>query len=227
MELPLSYQNNRLHFLNRSLLGYVLLSIFFTFKTSAVELKVSDDLVIRDIDDKALAHSFLSTKKTINLTQGKHTLVLKYKDVFEDLDFAEERLITSDYFVVKFNIVNQKKLTLSTRNIHDLAAAERFVKSPELTLLDEHQQELILTLEKLSDYELAKQVTKVVSNLSVPTQVSNNENKEANKTQQTFNNKVIEKVDAMPMLKYWWKKASKDEKEDFLHFISESKNTIK
>ena len=74
------------------------------------------------------------------LSQGKHVLVLKYKDVFEDLEFGEERLVKSDYFVVKFSVKNQQELLLSTSNIYDLAAAERFIKSPELNLSDERKQ---------------------------------------------------------------------------------------
>ncbi|WP_231562040.1 DUF2057 family protein [Colwellia psychrerythraea] len=192
-----------------------------TFKVSAIELIITDDLVVRDLDDKAVEHGFLSQKQTIQLTTGEHTLVIKYKDVFEDLDFAEERLITSDYFVVKFNLADQKKLILSTININDLAAAERFSKDPELTLLDEHQQSVVLTLEKLSDYELTKQVTKVVNDLSIPV-VAQTKGETRTKDELTFNKQVIEKIDVVPMLKYWWDKASQDDKESFLLIINEN-----
>jgi uncharacterized protein YccT (UPF0319 family) len=202
----------------------VLLCSFITLNVSAAKLTITDNLVLRDIDDKAVEQSFLSTQQTVELTQGQHTLVIKYKDVFEDLDMGEERLVKSDYFVVKFQVENQQALFLSTIKINNLAQAERFVRSPELTLIDEHDNALILALEKLSDYELSKQVTKVVTTLSVPVVVTKNTNETTNiaKETQDFNQKVINEVDAVPMLKFWWHKASKNEQEDFLHFINEN-----
>jgi uncharacterized protein YccT (UPF0319 family) len=157
------------------------------------------------------------------LNKGKHTLVVKYKDVFEDLDFAEERLVKSDYFVVKFNIQEQKKLSLSTTKIRDLAEAERFAQSPELILLDEGKKEIGLSLEKLSDYELAKHVTQVVTTLAVPIDDVNvnPEVQGKNTKKKTFSKDVLNQVDAIPMLKYWWKKASQEEKASFLRYINE------
>jgi uncharacterized protein YccT (UPF0319 family) len=201
-------------------------SSFVMVTASATQLIISENLVLRDIDDKAIEQGFLSKKQSITLSQGDHTLVLKYKDVFEDIDFAEERLVESDYFVVKFLVNEQQTLNLSTTKIRDLVAAERFAKNPELILLDEDKQEIILGLEKLSDYELAKQVTQVVTTLSVPVDnaLSNSDVSQTNKNEQSFSQEVINQVDAIPMLKYWWKKANKEEKANFLRFINE-KNT--
>jgi uncharacterized protein YccT (UPF0319 family) len=219
-----------LTFLNNSLLNYIgaslLLCSFVTLNASAATLTIADNLVIRDIDDKSVEQGFLSSSQVFQLTQGQHVLVLKYKDVFEDLDFAEDRLVKSDYFVVKFSVENQQELLLSTSHINDLVAAERFVKSPELMLSDEREQEVVLNLETLSDYELAKQVTKVVTTLSAPAVISQSNNKIANNTinDQAFSTQVINNVDTVHMLKYWWHKASKNEKESFLNFINKNKD---
>ncbi|MCJ8295907.1 MAG: DUF2057 domain-containing protein [Colwellia sp.] len=224
----MSHITTRMPFLNEKLITYLIASVllcsFITFKTSATKLTLADNLILRDVDDKAVEHGFLSKKQTFNLAQGQHTLVIKYKDVFEDLDFAEERLITSDYFVVKFTLDNQQALFLSTSNIRDLAAAERFVNAPEVILVDEQKQEMFLVLETLSDYKLAKQVTKVITTLSVPvaTTQSNSTVIKVTRNEQNFNNKVIENLDAVPMLKYWWQKASHDEKSSFLEFIKKA-----
>jgi len=202
----------------------VLLCSCITLNVSAAKLTVTDNLIIRDIDDKAIEQGFLSKTQTVELTQGQHTVVIKYKDVFEDLDMGEERLVKSDYFVVKFSVENQQTLLLSTIKISDLAQAERFVRTPELTLLDENKQSLVLALETLSDYELSKQVTKVVTTLSAPVVVTKNNSQITSVTKETqdFNQKIINEVDAVPMLKFWWNKASQDEKENFLHFINEN-----
>jgi len=220
--------NPRTTSMNNTLVSYLcisaLLCSFITLNVNAAKLTITDNLIIRDIDDKAVEQGFFSTKQTVELAQGQHTLVIKYKDVFEDLDMGEERLVKSDYFVVKFNVENQQTLFLSTINISDLAEAERFVRTPELTLIDEHDKVLILALEKLSDYELSKQVTKVVTTLSAPVVVTQNNSQTTNMNKETqdFNQKVINEVDAVPMLKFWWHKASKNEQEDFLLFINEN-----
>ncbi len=207
----------------------LLVMSFLSFTVTAATLTIGNNLVLRDLDDKAVESSFLSRKETVNLTQGNHTLVVKYKDVFEDLDFAEEKLVKSDYFVVKFSVNEQQTLNLSTTKIKDLIAAERFAKNPELILLDESEQEIILVLEKLSDYELAKQITQVVTTLSAP--VDNVQSSSAvskvNKSEQEFSKAVSNQVDAMPMLKYWWKKANSEEKANFRHFINESNDLKK
>jgi len=202
-----------------------MLCSFVAVKANAASLTVTDNLVLRDVDDKAVEHGFLSKKQTIDLTQGEHVLVIKYKDVFEDLDLGEDRLVKSDYFVVKLVVKNQQQLLLSTSKISDLASAERFVKAPELILLDEHKQEMPLDLETLSDYKLGQQVTKVVTTLSTPAVIAqSNGTTTSTQDSQAFNSKVIDKVDTVPMLKYWWQKANKDEKEDFLNFINKTKN---
>ena len=217
----------RAKFLNNSLLSYfcatILLCSFVAVKANAASLTVTDNLVLRDVDDKAVEHGFLSKKQTINLTQGEHALVIKYKDVFEDLDMGEDRLVKSDYFVVKLVVTTQQELFLSTSKIRDLAAAERFAKNPELILLDEDKKEMILELETLSDYKLGQQVTKVVTTLATPAVVAQNNGTTSVEASQNFNSQVINKVDTLPMLKYWWQQANKNEKQDFLNFIDKTK----
>ncbi|MCP4988453.1 MAG: DUF2057 domain-containing protein [Colwellia sp.] len=205
--------------------GYLLLFIL-AFNANASELTLSDNLVLRDVNDKPVEHSIFQKKQKLTLGSGNHTLVVQYKDVFEDLDMGEEKLVKSDYFVVKFLLESQQKLILSTIKIRDLAAAERFARQPELTLLDENKQGVVLLLEKLSDYELAKKVTQVVSTLSAPVDNVSTKAKvmKDDKDDKIFNDNVINQVDTMPMLKYWWKKASTEERASFLQFVNKSKH---
>lgn len=207
---------------------YFITSLFFAFislSSTAATLTLSDNLVMRDVDGQTLEQSFLTTTQTIDLTPGKHVLVVKYKDVFEDLEFAEDRLVKSDYFVVKFTLSeNIQSLTLKTTDINNLNEAERFVKAPELILHDENDTELVLLLETLSDYKLAKQVTKVVTTLAVSSDSAVNPSADLKKSMtgekaENFNAKVMKDVDAMPMLKYWWSKANREQQSAFLKFI--------
>ena len=213
---------------NRLMASYILPSLllvnFISFTAGATTLRISDNLVLRDVDDKPIEQGFLLKKQSIRLSSGKHTLVLKYKDVFEDFDFGDERLVKSDYFVVKFLLGAQQELYLSTSKITDLASAEKFARKPELILMDEDNKELELVLEKLVDYELSKHVTQVVTTLSVPADQTliNTQAIEKGTKDRRFSDNVIKQVDAMPMLKYWWEKATPEEKINFRNFINKS-----
>lgn len=207
---------------------------FIPCHLSAAVLTLGDNLALRDIDDKAVEQSFFSQKRLIELAKGQHTLVLKYKDVFEDLEFAEDKLVKSDYFVVKFSIEDQKNLFLTTSKISNLAQAERFAKSPELSLLDENKRELVLVLQTLNAYELAnqvnKQLKKVVTALPRTAQeqiadINSDIGGAQSKKEQDFNNKIIDEVDAVPMLKYWWAKANEEQRAKFIQFINKKTQT--
>ncbi|TYK66954.1 DUF2057 domain-containing protein [Colwellia echini] len=200
----------------------------------AATLTLSDNLVLRDIDDKPIEKSFFSQQQTFELPAGEHVIVIKYKDVFEDLELGEERLVSSDYFVVKFSFNSQQSLALTTGNIKNLTAAELYVKSPVLTLRDENNRELPLVLETLNDYEMAKEVSKqlaISSTTSVaPTNVSPTTTLNSTQPKTISDNPSVNKVktqvspevDAVPMLKYWWQKASKQQKASFMQFINDN-----
>jgi uncharacterized protein YccT (UPF0319 family) len=180
---------------------------------------VSDNLIVSEVNNKSVDNGFISKQSSFELKQGNHALVLRYKDVFEDLEFAEDRLVKSQDFVVKFTITDQEQLKLSTIKIKNLAAAENFIKSPKLKLKDGQNNQLKVTLEKVSDYKLAKQVDRAVSalalNQTIPTK--NSALTTSNVTTEKQANTSIQ-LNSLTMLKYWWQNASMDEKQRFVQF---------
>ncbi len=197
------------------------LSLLISLEVVAATVTVSDNLIVRDVNDKPVEHGFLSKKQSFDLEQGKQSFVVKYKDVFENMDLGLETLVTTDYFVVEFIVKNQKNLALSTVAINDLSAAEAFSKSPELVLLDEKESPLVLKLMTLSDYELTKKVNEVVTTLSAAK--PDNLSAQSQNKNVEIETKVLEQVDTLPMLKYWWLKASTKEKAEFLHYVEQNK----
>lgn len=192
------------------------LSIASTQALSAT-VNVSKNLIVNEVNDKAIEHAFIDKTSSFKLSQGDHALIVQYKDVFEDLDFAEERTVQSQEFVVKFTITNQKQLKLSTIKVKNLAAADKFVKSPKLTLKDGRGNPLELSLEKVSDYKLAKQVDLAVNTISTQ-QVLQSNNPTLAVTSSAINakaNNSLAQVNALTMLKYWWQNASKEQKQRF------------
>lgn len=201
----------------------LILSCTISLEATAASFTVSDNLVIRDVNDKTINHGLLSKKQTIDLKSGEHSIVLKYKDVFEDLDLGIDTVVSSEYFVVQFTVSHEKSLVLSTVAINDLSAAEKFSSSPELTLMDEHKKSLVLTLKTLSDYNLAKEVNKVVTTLSTATPEVINASNNTSAKQENVEARVSEQVDNLPMLKYWWNKANAKEKNLFLNYVEQTK----
>lgn len=204
-----------------SLTALFLCSSLSTISTQALAatVNVSDNLVVSAVNDKRIENSFLHKKSSFELNQGEHALILRYKDVFEDLEFNEERRVESQDFVVKFTITDQEQLELSTVKIKDLAAAENFKKSPELQLKDDNNNQLSLSLEEVSDYKLAKQVDIAVSALAtnkvIQTQGSGLPAATVLTDKQTG---TPIRVNSLDMLKYWWQNASTDEKKRFKEF---------
>jgi len=200
----------------------------------ATTLTVSDNIVVTDIDNKIVEHGLLGKKSTFSFNQGAHALIVHYKDVFEDLDFAEDRVVKSKDFVVKFTITEEKRLKLTTVAIKNLAQAEFFSKSPELVMKDEYNKPIEIELENVSDYKIAQQVDIAVSTYASKQSIQNDKGTVLSKTTaaslttpppskklQTSNTLI--QVNSLAMLKYWWQNASDQEKKHFKQYITATK----
>lgn len=198
-----------------------------SFKAFATNLQVADNLIIIEVDDKVIEHGFIGKQTTFDLSQGQHALVVKYKDVFEDFDLGQERVVESQEFVVKFSVSNQQKLTLSTTKIGNLPAAEKFSKLPKLLLVDENRRAQTVSLAKVSDYKLARQVNQAVSSIveskkapqqAVSVKPEITQTLTANQSQKIANNEALP-VNSLVMLQYWWQTASPEQKRQFKAMI--------
>jgi len=214
------------------ILCFGLLTSALSLTSSATTLTVSDNIIISEVDNKVIEHGFIGKKSTFTLKQGEHAVVVRYKDVFEDLDFAEDRVVESQNFVVKFTLAKEQQVKLTTTKIKNLSQAERFAKAPELNLVDEDNKQLVLELVDVADYKLARQVNIAVSSLAtqtashsavLPAEVkSSAQAKQASATLQqkmTTSSNTLAQVDSLTMLKYWWQTASNTEKDQFKQFL--------
>jgi len=215
-------------------LCFVLLILTASSAVWATTLTVSDNLIVSEIDNTIVDHGFIGKKSTFSLKSGTHALILHYKDVFEDLDFAEDRVVKSKDFVVKFTMMGERQVSLSTVAIKNLAQAESFSKSPELVLQDEKNKQLKVELENVNDYKIAQQVDIAVNTYASKQAISNSKEPELVKTsierkpvislnqnEQTSNTLI--QVNSLTLLKYWWKNASDEEKKQFKQYIKVKK----
>lgn len=187
----------------------------------AATVNISDNLIVSEVNDRKVEKGFLENDISIELNKGTHALVVRYKDVFEDLDLAEERVVESQEFIVNFTITDENKLQLSTTEIKNLAAADRFVKSPELQLTDARNNHLELSLTQVADYKLARQVDKVVSAIAINKAATAQGSAQANVDDKTRHLKNSTQVNSLTMLNYWWQNASAEEKQLFKNLIKE------
>ncbi|MDX2370553.1 MAG: DUF2057 family protein [Colwellia sp.] len=185
----------------------------------AATVSVSENLIVSEVNDKTIDNGFIGSKSVFELSRGNHALIVRYKDVFEDLDFAEERRVESQDFVVKFAITDQAQLKLSTIKIKNLAEAETFIKSPKLKLKDGRDNQLDLSLEQVSDYKLAKQVDLVVNSLASKQIIQTNSSALPTASTPKSKNTFLQ-VNSLTMLKYWWQNASNEEKQRFKQFTN-------
>jgi uncharacterized protein YccT (UPF0319 family) len=186
----------------------------------ATTLNVANNLIVSEINDANVNHGYIGNKSSFELDQGNHALMVRYKDVFEDLDFYEERVVESKDFVVKFTITDQKLLTLNTIKIKNLKEAEVFVQAPQLKLQDSDNNQLNISLEKVEDYKLAKQVDIAVSAFPQKSKVQLESSTKLAPVSKTINTST--QVNPLTMLKYWWNNASAVEKQLFKQFSSEN-----
>ncbi len=181
----------------------------------AATVNVSDNLVVSEINDREIDNGLLDNESTFELAKGTHALVVRYKDVFEDLIVAGDAVVESQNFIIKFTITDQEKLKLTTAKINDLAAAERFAKSPRLQLVDARNNQLELSLERVSDYKLAREVDKAVNALASNQGISKSAATGAIVGVSAPHASNTTKVNALTMLQYWWQNASESEKSRF------------
>lgn len=208
-----------------------LLGSVVSFTLWATTLTVGDNLVVSQMNNKIVEHGFLDQTSEFSLQPGHYAFIVHYKDVFEDLTFAEDRLVKSKEFVVKLTVGAEKTLHLMTSSIKNLAQAEAFSKSPTLMLKDENNQQLPIVLESVADFKIAEQVELAITSYTSQQDShhdkppTTSEIKKVNKTvtslvkEKLSDNKLIQ-INALPMLKYWWQNASDEEKKHFKQYIN-------
>jgi uncharacterized protein YccT (UPF0319 family) len=193
-----------------------------SFTVWAAALTVSENIVVIAVNDKIVDHGMLGTKSSFSLNNGLNALTIHYKDVFEDLDFGEDRVVLSKDFVVNFTITKEQQLKLKTPAIRTLDQAESFSKSPRILVTDEFNKALKIELENVSDHKIAQQVDIAVKSYTTQQTtrtIEKNNNTTLKASSSVPVNNTLKQVQSLTMLKYWWQNASAEEKKHFKQYI--------
>lgn len=181
----------------------------------AVTVTIDEQFQVLKVDGKEYNSNFFSVKTKLNLSQGKHVLSLKYKELFENDEDDDYTTYRSDAFDVQFNIDKPNELSLTAPKIDDQKMAKAYAKNPTVSIFTIDNILIPSTISAISERETrnkisvenAKNELHLVDNVS-PENVDVGEAK--------FN-----APNASAMLKFWWEQASETEKKRlyYLYFI--------
>ncbi len=216
----------------------LIILLLFTSQSYANTLVVPALFEVLKVDGKKFDSGFFRTEQSIKLVNGQHVILLRYEELFEDMENDDHTIVKSEPFVVMFNI-NQVPLKLVAKPNIDEADALKFIEKPKVSLVDKNNTPVNSTTMLLSEFEqdqfqqvLAEKVVKasamndnkasVKTNHSKPTIAANvntmsdsksSTNKEA-KVQPVSSN--VQDSRALDMLNYWWQQASAEQKQMFI-----------
>lgn len=216
-----------------------LLALIFVAQVNAASLTVPDVYVVKEMDGQKVSKGFFAKETEVALKKGEHILVLFYKDLFEDFEFGlgSSITVTSAPFVIKFILDEQQSLFLTSPKIKNQKSAKLYAKSPKVMLKDAKGEQLAIKYVDFAEYKAVKELNEMM----VLAQKSSANHSKALALQastkaivapvplMTENKSVVKKTEtkttlmpqSLPMLKFWWQKASPQEKAQFKQYIVE------
>ena len=199
-----------------------------SFVSYANEIYIPSSITVLSVNGKVHSLNFFSTSTTLTVESGKNSIVLQYKELFEDDENDDHATIKSKPFIVIFTIENDDDLVLTHENIIDEERARLFVKQPTVDIYSSKGDKLNIYLKDYDLYQAEVMYKHTQHQSSFAKVVNNNESS-------MQNNHFVQKANvtngknaggndyALTMLKYWWNQASKDQKEQFQLIISQDK----
>jgi len=191
--------------------------VVFSSISIAAEFTVPAQFQVLKIDGEKYTGSFFESTTTVNLTNGKHVVLLRYNELFEDADNDDHVKVKSEPFVVIFNM-QDKPLFVVAKEFADERAARQFALSPNVSLKTNnnttHPSESLL----LSQFETRQYQQVVSKHVEVISSEDNKIERSADIQTSTAKNSR-----ALDMLLYWWSQASKEDKAAFIDKLKKPK----
>lgn len=170
----------------------VLVSLGFMMLSFADQLILPEAINVLEVNGKPFKTSFFSSKRKVKLTKGEQKVLVQYVDYY-DLDFDDHEKVKSKPFLLIFQ---HDKGDLSTNFVRPetLKAAKAFALKPSLKLIHQANQK-----------EVAVKA-KVVKPVSPELKIEAVE-------------KPVSTEGTLEKLRYWWKKASYEDRQVFMREI--------
>ncbi|WP_371189225.1 DUF2057 family protein [Thalassotalea maritima] len=198
----------------------------------ATSVVIPSSFAVEQVNGEDIAYSFLAKQRKFPLRAGNNSLVLKYEALFEDEFEDHHHNVRSKPFIVQFALKGDEALVLQYAIPVDVSAARQFATAPQVVLIDRnnHQQAITSKIESLSSYQqrlaqLIKHDNGIIVTENTASKVNEyndiapeTNNKQQNQEEYQTNN--APEVKSLSMLKYWWQRATQQEKQAFIDFIN-------
>ena len=193
----------------------LLISAFWALSLNAAQLTIPDVFEFLALDGKEIGSSFLSHRERLELTEGKHKIALRYKDVVIDPDLGYESVINSKPFIVTLQV----KQGVSYRLEPEKSAfrdRHAFAKNPVVTLSSEAGKQPVAVKTGKPESRQEKWVR--------DTALKNNKPDQPPVLPETIASRQPEqpkvgKEDVGERLRYWWSQADKETRQEFMGWV--------
>lgn len=220
----------------------LLLCYFLSFSAYSGEVKIADVFYVLKVDGKEFSTNFFASETNLQLSSGKHVILMEYKDIFEGEDDGHTK-ITSEPFLVILEADN-RDIIINKPLLEDIPAARKFSQNPKLQITDlknkliSHQVHFLDDVKAsneqalLSNVNLSANITdtvKIDESHATTQDTLEKVEKQGNapitkKHSQSKNSgsdiKHLQEPVALDMLNYWWQQASDEQRNAFISKIN-------
>ncbi|MFD2166564.1 DUF2057 family protein [Thalassotalea euphylliae] len=208
-----------------SLITFLCFSFQMSFAATITFPEVYDVLKVNGQD---YSSGFFSKKSDIELTPGRHVVLYRYNELFEDPSNDDHAKIKSEPFVMIVDM-SDANLTVQSPEILDEMQARKYALKPTLTIMSSNNTPASFSLSSLRDFEKAQyqraiEVARETPLTTAPAndnQIPNDSNTGSALPKDSESGNVSSQSRAYQMLNYWWQQASKEERKAFLHSIQQ------
>lgn len=106
---------------------------FFTLSAHAAELTLSDAVYVHQLDNQEVKNYLWNKTDKLELSPGQHQLKVSYSWIFDD-GFESHTKVTVDEHWITLDIPKDGNYLLTTPELIDIDAAEKWAKAPKFVL---------------------------------------------------------------------------------------------
>ncbi|MES9832702.1 MAG: DUF2057 domain-containing protein [Candidatus Thiodiazotropha sp. DIVDIV] len=184
----------------------LLLISLVSLPLQAAKFTIPDSFEFLALDGKAISSSLLSHQSELTLSEGKHEITLRYKDVVIDPDLGYESVINSRPFVISLQVNSGSDYQLEPEPVA-FKDKQTFAKNPQVTV---HSQGASQPLHVAADQGTRPEVLIVKEPVA---------GKVSSKQVSEIKVPVKANVSVGEQLQYWWLKADKQTRDAFMSWV--------
>ncbi|WP_286268778.1 DUF2057 family protein [Thalassotalea hakodatensis] len=197
---------------------------FVSVHAIASEIKIPANIKVLQVNDTQYTASFFDRSTSYAISIGLNELHLQFKELVEDVENDDHTIIYSKPFVIIFTLKTAKDLTLLVPEFNSETQVRAYAKKPTILLVDRNQRNINHTLYDVKDYksQQSNQFNLTIHDKSTRLISQQDEKLPQQVTEKSHSDSIHQFTDKMPleMLHYWWKKASTEQKVEFLDKVN-------